>query len=256
MSQVPFMRYGFSGDPALDASKRPPIELTSGSAIGVQQFEPSAPGPGFVANPIKTSVIVPLAIVANNIAASQIMNGAVTLTAGTSATLTTIQGNSVIDITGGSFDRAVTITGAASGTAVPFLIVGYDMYNQPQSETITGPTTATVTTRKTYRYIRSITTTGTTTSAFTIGTSDTIGFTLMVPFFDQVLIFFNGALITANTGFTAADQTAANTTTTGAVRGKYALQSASDGTKRLVLWTTVDPANANNMNTVYGVLPV
>lgn len=253
MSHIPYLRFGSAGDAGVDSSKRAPIELTSANS---SNFEPSAPGPGIVSNPIRTSVVVPLAIVANNIAASQIMNGAVTLTAGTSATATTLYGNSVIDITGSpDFDRAIIITGAASGTAVAFTITGYDMYNQYQSEVITGPTTGTVTSTKTYRYIRSITTAATTTSAFTIGTSDVFGFPVRVTNFDQVLIFWNNALITATTGFTAADTTSPATTATGAVRGKYAVQSASDGTKRLAIWANLLPSTVNSMNTAYGVVP-
>lgn len=251
MSHIGFLRYGFAGDPALDTSKRAPLELTTGNT---SQFEPSAPGPGVVTNPLKVVTFVPPALVANNIAASQIMNGAVTLTAGTSVTSTTLYGNTVLDITGSaSYDRAIRVTGAASGTAVTFTIVGYDMYNQPQTETFTGPTTGTVNSAKTYRYIRSITTSGTTTSAFTIGTIDIFGFAARVDAFDQVLIFWNNALITATTGFTAADTTSPATATTGAVRGKYAVQSVADATKRFVSWINV--ANPNTVDGAYGVVP-
>lgn len=253
MSNIPILRYGFAGDGVLDASKRSPIELTAPQAA-----EPSAPGPGVFMSPLRQTTIVPLAIVANNIAASQIMNGTVTLTAGTSALSAQLYGATVIDIGAGvQYDRAITITGAASGTAVPFTIVGYDMYNQRQTEVITGPTTATVTTNKCYRYIQSITTTGTTTSAFTIGTSDTIGLPVLVSTFDQFInLYYNNAGITATTGFTAADLTSPATTVTGAVRGKYALQSASDGTKRFTHYISIPIANINNMNTCYGVQPV
>jgi len=251
MSHIPFLRYGFAGSPDLDSSKRAPIELASGNA---SQYEPSGPGPGVIASPLRVTSFAPPTIVADNIAASQIMNGTVTLTAGTSATSATLYGNTVIDITGSAlYDRAIKVTGAGSGTAVTFTITGYDMYNQLQTETFTGPTTGTVTSGKTYRYIRSISTSGTTTSAFTIGTADVFGFPVLVSNFDQVLIYWNSALITATTGFTAADTTSPATTTTGAVRGKYAVQSAADGTKRLVTWINI--ADPNNMNNAYGVVP-
>lgn len=197
--------------------------------------------------------VVPAAIVANCLVTSAIVNGAATLTAGTSTTTTTISGNTVIKL---DVPRCISITGTAGGvTAVPFTIVGYDLYGQPMTEVITGPAaTATVTTLKSFAYVRSITSTGTTTAAVTVGTSDTLGLPYRVDSFGYVNIFYNTAWVTANTGFTAAVTTDPATTTTGDVRGKYALQSASDGVKRFVAYIYV--ADVDTMKGAYGVLPV
>lgn len=245
MSHIPVLRYGQCGVGGLDGSNRAPIET--------DPSDPSGYAYGIVADCIKSVVFAPLTMQANNIVTSAIVNGAATLTAGTGVTSTTLNGVSVLDITGGNFSRTLRIIGTAGGvTAVAFTINGYDEYNQPVTETITGPAaTATVTTLKSMRYVRSISTAATTTAAVTIGTSDVFGFPAAVVNFDQCLIHYNNAVITANTGFTGAVTTNPATASTGNVRGTYAVQSASDGTKRLRLTVFLD--SPDNMNTAYGV---
>ena len=244
MSHIPVLRSGLCGVGGLDSSGRAPIEADAN--------DPSGYGYGIVSSFIKTATFVPATLQTNNIVTSAIVDGAATLTAGTGVTSTTLNGVAVLDITGGAYDRAIRIIGTAGGvTAVSFTITGYDMYGQPVTQTITGPAaTATVTTTKTFRYISSIVSAATTTAAVTIGTADIYGFPARVDSFDQALIFWNGALITSNTGFTAAVSTTA-TASTGNVRGTYAVQSASDGTKRLRTVVFLD--NPNNMDNAYGV---
>lgn len=53
--------------------------------------------------------------------------------------------------------------------------------------------------------------------------------------------------------FVTADTTAPATTTTGDVRGTYAVPSASDGTKRLVVFETISAANINSTTGIFGV---
>ena len=245
MSHIPVLRIGQCGTQGLDSSGRAPIENDAN--------DPSHFPYGIVANGVaKTFSVVPATLGAANIVASAIVNGAATLAAGAGVTSTTLNGVAVLDITGGAYERAIQIVGTAGGvTAVSFTVVGYDMYGQPVTCTFTGPAaTATTVSTKTFRYITSITSAATTTAAVTIGTADTFGFPARVGTWDQCLIFWNNALITATTGFTAADDTTA-TASTGNVRGKYAVQSASDGTKRLRMIVWLD--SPNNMNTAYGV---
>jgi hypothetical protein len=73
-------------------------------------------------------------------------------------------------------------------------------------------------------------------------------FPLLVTAFSQVSITWNNTDITANTGFVAADVTTPATTSTGSVRGTYAVQSASDGTKRLQVYIRPAPYNVANTN--------
>lgn len=245
MSHIPVLRIGQCGVGGLDSSGRAPIESIAS--------DPSGYDYGIGANLAKVISFVPLTLQANNIATSAIVNGAATLTAGTGVTLTTFNGAPAYDITGGAFERAIQIVGQAGGvTAVNFTINGYDAYGQPVSCTFLGPAaTATTVSPKTFRYVTSITSAATTTAAVTIGTADTFGFPARVDNWDQCLIFWNNALITATTGFTAADTTNPATASTGNVRGKYAAQSASDGTKRMRMIVWLD--NPDNMNNAYGI---
>jgi len=250
MSHLPFLRIGNCGIQGLDSSARAPIETNALDA-------PNSYGYGITTNMQKVTTYIPLAISAGNIVASAIINGAATLAAGTGVTSAIINGVTYLDITGVDFaERAVSITGTAGGvTAVSFTIVGLDSYLQPVTSTFTGPAaTATTTSPKTFRYVRSITSAATTTAAVTIQTADVFGFPARVDNWDQCFIFWNNAFITATTGFTAADATSPATASTGNVRGKYAVQSVSDGTKRLRFIVQLD--NPNTMNAAYGVTQV
>ena len=243
MSHIPVLRIGQCGTSGLDSSGRAPIETDS--------WDPSGYDYGIVASAAKVITFVPAQLQANNVVASAVINGAATLAAGTGVTSTTLNGVTVLDITGGAYERAIQIVGASGVSQVAFTVVGYDAYGQPVTCTFNGPSgAATTVSTKTFRYIYSITSAATTTNAVTIGTADTYGFPARVGSFDQCLIFWNSALITATTGFTAADDTTA-TASTGNVRGKYAAQSASDGTKRMRMIVWLD--SPNNMDTAYGV---
>lgn len=246
MAHLSTARLGFAGIGGLDTSNRAPIE-------NLPQ-EPGGPAFGVVINGMKVMTFVPAALQTNNIATSAIVNGAATLTAGTGVTTVVINGVTYLDITGYQYgERSVRVTGTAGGvTAVPITITGLDMYGIPVTQTITGPAaTATVETTKTFRYIRSITSTGTTTAAVTIGTGDTYGFPARVNSFDQCIMFWDNALITATTGFTAADATNPATAATANVRGRYTVQSASNGTRRLRMVVFID--NPDTMDAAYGV---
>lgn len=180
--------------------------------------------------------VVPLTLQTNNIMTAATLSGApatATLTAGTGVTTTTTRsGASVL-----AFDvaRCVSITGTSTFvTAASFTISGFDDYQQPMTQTLTGPaSTNTVTTTKAFRYIRSITASGNTASNVTVGSSDTLGLPIRVNAFEYLNIRYNSGVPTLSTGFTAAVTTTA-TATTGDVRGTYALQTASNGSRRFV----------------------
>lgn len=131
--------------------------------------------------------------------------------------------------------RCVSITGVASGTGGAFLVRGYDVYGYPLTEQITaGAGVNTVNGVKAFKAITSVTPQFTDAHNYSVGTADIFGFGIAAPFFSDVSIFWASAAITAATGFVAADATTA-TATTGDVRGTYAVQSASDGTRRLYI---------------------
>lgn len=134
--------------------------------------------------------------------------------------------------------RAVSITSVGDDTGATFVVAGYDLYGYPLSETITGANATAANGVKCFKYIASVTPAGTLSgSNVSVGTQDVFGLPLRTDRFGYVTIYWNNALITAATGFTAAVTTDPATATTGDVRGKYGVQTAADGTKRLqVFW--------------------
>lgn len=150
--------------------------------------------------------------------------------------------------------RAVSVTGSASATGGNITIAGYDIYGMPMSEVIAAPASATtVNGKKAFKYIASVTPAFTDAHNYSIDTTDIIGLPLRSDFFGDVAINYNSAAITANTGYVAAVTTSPATTTTGDVRGTYALQSAADGSKRLMIRQFVLAANTGSNAGLFGV---
>ena len=228
---------------------------------------------------------VPSALSATNIATSQtpVSGTAITLTAGTgvtgavsitnASTGTAVTGLLALDGAAGrvsfgsagtiqlwdptkALSRNVRITTAASDTAV-YTVKGYDLYGYPMTENITANGATTVSGVKAWKYIASITPVGTVGATVTVGTGDVYGFpiysaTYIIGTDADVSISWNGAAITSTTGYTAGVTTTA-TATTGDVRGTYAVQSASDATKRLVVTQSPSLANIASITGLFGV---
>lgn len=143
-----------------------------------------------------------------------------------------------------SIGRAVSVTGSALATGGNIIVRGYDIYGAAMAETIAAPASATtVNGKKAFKAIASVTPQFTDAHNYSIGTADIFGFPLAVYNFGNVDIVWNNARITASTGWLTADVNTA-TATTGDVRGTYAVQSASDNSKRLQVLLTVSPWNA------------
>jgi hypothetical protein len=142
--------------------------------------------------------------------------------------------------------RAVSITTSAAtvGTTNVFTVAGYDIYGYPMSEAISVPSTTvsgtTTNGKKAFKFITSVTPSVTdATTSYSVGTTDIFGLPLRSDYFGNATFIYPGTgstnLVTSVTGYTAAVTTTA-TTTTGDVRGTYALQTAaSTGTNRLIV---------------------
>lgn len=152
--------------------------------------------------------------------------------------------------------RAVSITGSTSATGGAFLVAGADLYGYPQTETVTaGAGAVTTNGKKAFKFIYSATPQFTDAHNYSVGTADIFGFPLRADSFDQVFIWWNSALITASTGFVVADATSPATSSTGDVRGTYAVQSSSDGTKVLSVAVGCTEANLVTSAGLFGVPP-
>lgn len=146
--------------------------------------------------------------------------------------------------------RNVRITTAANDVAV-YTVLGYDIYGYPMSEAITANGATTVSGKKAFKYISSVTPVGTVGATASVGTGDVYGFPLTSIGFSDVFVSWNAGNIVASTGYLGA-VTIAPTTTTGDVRGTYAVQSASDGSKRLVITQSPPPTLAGAATGLFG----
>jgi len=158
--------------------------------------------------------------------------------------------------------RAVSITPTSANptASITFTVAGYDIYGYPMSEVIsltTGSTSGTaVNGKKAFKYITSVTPSVTDTVTYSVGTTDIFGLPIRADNFGELLINYPATVVTANTGFTAAVTTYA-TTTTGDVRGTYALQTASNGSRRLIVTQSPQAYNIGTTTTgLFGVTQV
>ena len=192
---------------------------------------------------------VPQALGAAVIAASQTpaAAGNLTLTAGASVrSVINTSGSTVLQL---DVPRAVSVTQAGGGTQRVFTISGFDYYGQTMSEAITSTVGSTVSGKKAFYQVSSVSVAGGgTTTACTVGTADIFGCPLR--FIDKSYVVrygWNNGTADDTTGtLTVADNGTANTTT-GDVRGTFAPSSAADGIKRLVV-TLALPAIAVGPN--------
>lgn len=129
--------------------------------------------------------------------------------------------------------RNVRVTSASADTGT-ITIRGLDFYGFPMTEVITMAGIGVVSGKKAFKAIISATPAAPLAGGnVSIGTGDVFGIHLAALEFQQLWLYWNGALVSATTGFLPADVTTPATGITGDVRGTYAVQSASDGTKKL-----------------------
>lgn len=156
--------------------------------------------------------------------------------------------------------RNVQIASVGNDSTATFLVSGADVYGYPQTERITGANAGTAVGKKAFKFIYSITPAATLSgSNVSAGQGDVYGFGIRADQFGYAYIIWNGTTITSSTGFTVPDTTSPATTTTGDPRGTYAVQSASNGTKRLEIsiFPNIVALNVTPISVgLFGVTPV
>ena len=151
----------------------------------------------------------------------------------TSATLTTTAGAAVVTTAGTPTGLTYTL-GVAPVTVT---VTGFDVYGQAMSEAITSSAAVStaVSGLKAFYLITSVSVSGATGTALTVGTTNVLGCPVRVPNIAYVAsVKSNNALAQDGGIFVAAD-TATATTTTGDVRGTYTPATASNGIVRTVV---------------------
>jgi hypothetical protein len=151
----------------------------------------------------------------------------------TSATLTTTAGAAVVTTAGTPTGLTYTL-GVAPVTVT---VSGFDVYGQAMSEAITSSAAVStaVSGLKAFFLVTSVTVSGATGTALTVGTTNVLGCPVRVPNIAYVAsVKSNNALAQDGGSFIAAD-TATATTTTGDVRGTYTPATASNGIVRTVV---------------------
>jgi hypothetical protein len=199
----------------------------------------TASEPGVFMSPINVYNVVPATLDADGICAQQ------TLAAAGNALLNgalASGGTVVLDV-----PRNVIVDAAGAATAV-LTVTGTDVYGIPMSEAITLNGATAVAGKKAFKTITRVAASAAATDFF-VGTGDVFGLPIRANSRNYVLTAWDGAFVTTGT-FVAADATTA-TTTTGDVRGTYAVPDAADATKRLTAWVFV--LDDDTQTGLYGV---
>lgn len=129
---------------------------------------------------------------------------------------------------------AVFISAASGAAGQAFVVRGYDFYGQPMAEQITAVTNTSVSGKKAFKWITSVTGTSAEAENYSVGTTLLAGFHLAVDTAPYAAVSINNATATVPTTFVAALTSAVPTATNADVRGTTAI-TASDHT---VIWAT------------------
>jgi hypothetical protein len=155
--------------------------------------------------------------------------------------------------------RNVTITTLSTTSSGTITVRGYDIYEQPMSQTLTIPGTAsTVVGTKAFAYISSVqlNTGGVSTGGINVGTGSLFGLPVRADEVEYQLGYQGGVAIPI-TSYVMADQTITPTATTGDVRGTVAMTTPNSTTRLVVLQTTplAQAARASNIDVrgIFGV---
>lgn len=245
---------GFSGSTYIPTINAVPSALTT-TAIAAAQTPTAGTKLTLVTSTGAGITVVPTGGV-------QVMPSGVTIPAGTLA-IDGLPGTVFLGSSGAvqlydpskALARAVTISCNGNDGTGTYTVQGFDIYGFAMSEAITGSaTSSTVTGAKAFKFITSITPSGTINStSVSAGQSDKYGFPLRADALGDIHVVWNNINVTAVTGFVAAVSTAASATT-GDVRGTYAVQTtASNGTIRLQIFNTPSVADLLSTSGLFGV---
>ena len=153
--------------------------------------------------------------------------------------------------------RNVSVTGSTGATGGTVIVTGYDVYNNIMHENLAAPASATtVFGKKAFKYILSAVPQFTDAGHnYSIGTGDVFGFHTRSDKWEYTNVFYNGAFMTATTGWLAGlAPTTASTATTADVRGTVQVSAngggspigggtPTTGTQRLTLFMTIPVTN-------------
>lgn len=205
----------------------------------------TASQPGVFMSAINVFDIAPIALSATAIAAAQAVAAAGNLIInGTQAV------NGVVTLLAA---RCLSIVSTnIADTTQTATIFGTDFYGLPQTETITFNGTTTVNGRKAFLSITRVSVSAALAGNASVGTADIFGLPFRVANRNYAITGWNGAIVTTGT-FTAADATSPATSTTGDVRGTFAVPDAANGTKRLTVWIFIPDEDTSV--SLYGVTP-
>jgi hypothetical protein len=168
---------------------------------------------------------------------------------------------SVWDPANPAIGRAVSITSTGNVSGLNFTVSGYDAYGNPISQTLAGGTTSTsVFTGKTFKWVTSVTASGTSASnTVSVGISDIYGFPLFCSSVGYLDLVWNSIYHMTNSTVTGSFVTGSTLTTSGAtdVRGTINVSNiaVSNGVIKMQLWMSVAPANLSTTTGLFGVTP-
>ena len=124
--------------------------------------------------------------------------------------------------------RTIVMQGATSITSYSAIVSGWDVWGNPMTELISFSSSTTVSGKKAFKYIGSITS-GTTSAPtgdqIAVGLGDTFGLPFRADEWEQTDIFWKATAATNSNGFTAC-ALGTSTSTTGDVRGTIQLSTA------------------------------
>lgn len=226
--------------------------------LRTNQPSPEANGIGPMGR-IYTKDIVPLALLANNIALSQTpgAGGNLVLTAGAGVTASVIPGTFnamyVLDT-----PRAIRIVNGGNEAGKTFTITGFDDYGQPMVETIAGAGAGTLTGKKAWKYIVSVAISAAAAGTLTVGTTDIFGLNIALAGIGYIFsVKWDNVLAQNAATVVAADATSPATTNGGDVRGTVAQAgNPSDGVRRLLVAQYTPAIQAGPNATRLGALGV
>lgn len=148
--------------------------------------------------------------------------------------------------------RNVTATDTTHNTNMTVTFTSYDAYGELMTETLSLTSTAAVAGKKAHKWIKSIAFTSAgdaTTNVCNVAIGDVLGLPFRIDRKERLIPWGNGAIEVATT--VVADDTSPATATTGDVRGTIDFNSASDATKKFVVWMI--PASRLTKEAVFGV---